>query len=142
MIVRSMLTALVLSLLCSSATAQTLGSAVLSILLEDVAKPGSAFSRDMMTRISAATGLEGDSLQSGLQGLLDELDGHRKSKDADWQVLTDLGSPDVKRKKMDRVLREFIGWGHKAATGKGNYGLALVIERSAEKAKIPRDRAR
>ena len=109
MIVRSMLTALVLSLLCSSATAQTLGSAVLSILLEDVAKPGSAFSRDMMTRISAATGLEGDSLQSGLQGLLDELDGHRKSKDADWQVLTDLGSPDVKRKKMDRVLREFIG---------------------------------
>jgi hypothetical protein len=128
-----MLTALVLSLLCSSATAQTLGSAVLSILLEDVAKPGSAFSRDMMTRISAATGLE---------GLLDELDGHRKSKDADWQVLTDLGSPDVKPKKMDRVLREFIGWGHKAATGKGNYGLALVIERSAEKAKIPRDRAR
>lgn len=67
MIVRSMLTALVLSLLCSSATAQTLRSAVLSVLLEDVAKPGSVFSRDMMTRISAATGLEGDSLQNGLQ---------------------------------------------------------------------------
>ncbi len=139
---RTIFTAIGLLLMCClGATAQDLRQVALKILLEDLAKSGSTFSRDMLARATTASSLEDKTIRTDLQQLLDKLDDQRKGKTALWKGLTALGGDDVGPKKMDRLLREFIDWGRKATKSSGNYDLQLIIERSAKKAKMPTHRA-
>ena len=123
------------------ATAKDLRNAALHVLVEDLPRSGSSFSRDMLSRIATASGLEDQSVRAGLQILLDSLDHQRQRRTNVWKTLTSLGGDDVNEKKMDRLLREFIGWGLKVTEENGNYGLKLMVERSAKKAKVPARRA-
>jgi len=128
---------------CGSAAAQTdPRTAALTVLAEELAKPGSGFSRDMLLRVGAATGLADDTLRTEMRALFDDLDAERRNKTAAWKELTALGGEDVDVRKTDRLLREFIAWGRKATRGNSNYGMDLIIERSAEKARLPTYRSR
>ena len=128
--------------LSGTAPVQELRDAALHVIVEDLSKSGSSFSRDMLARIATASGLEEEeAVRSGLRELLDTLDDHRRGRTEVWRALTAVGGEDVEEKKMDRLLRELIGWGRKATQGTGNYGLRLVVRRSAEKARVPTHRA-
>ena len=141
---RSTITATALWILavCGATAAQESPRvAALKILAEELAKPGSAFTSDMLSRAAVETGLAQEALYTALLGLLDALAAERQDKSVTWQELIALGGADVDSRKVDRMLRECIAWGRKVSGGKANYSLDLIVERTAEKARMPTHRA-
>lgn len=145
MVLRARATAAVVLIFAASSSAGAQAdprTAALTILAEELAKPGSGFSRDMLSRVGVATGRTDEALRTVLRSLLDDLDAERQDKTAAWKELTALGGEDGDVRKNDRLLHEFINWGRKATRGNNNYGMDLILERAAEKARLPTYRAR
>ena len=111
--------------------------AALSVLSQELEKPGSAYTSGIFAQISETTGLAEKPLRLELASLLDDLEAHWRDRTALWKTVTGLGGDNARPKQVDRLMAELIKRLRKAVGGKGNYQLDQLVEQSAGKARMP-----
>lgn len=109
----------------------------LSVMSDELQKPGPAYTSSALARISELTGLAQEPLRHDLLALLDTLEAHRRDRTTTWETVTNLGGEGAGPKQVDKLMSELIKRLRKAVAGTGRYQLGLLVEQSASKARIP-----
>ena len=107
-----------------------------SVLRAEFAQQTPSYSKTVLARLAAETGLAETEIRTRLLALLDSLEHQRKKKTEAWKALTQLGGADIPARAAGKLLQRLIEEGRSVLSDEENYLLDRGIRRAAGKAKL------